>query len=108
MKELQPKKPKSREQPWRETHNHNYYFENDVKRILEYTEMIRLGLITNSLDVTLNNYAYSMLTFLKLNLRSMLAYYNTSASVWEARQKYVIQKRVIMIYYNLMQANSGV
>jgi hypothetical protein len=33
MKELQPKKPQSKQQPWRETHNHNYYFENDPKRL---------------------------------------------------------------------------
>lgn len=32
-KELQPKKPKEEEQPWRETHNHNYEFENDIKRL---------------------------------------------------------------------------
>lgn len=33
MKELQPKKPKEEEKPWKETHNYNYLFEKDVKRL---------------------------------------------------------------------------
>ena len=33
MKELQPKKPKSKQQPWRETFNQNYLFEEDPKRL---------------------------------------------------------------------------
>ena len=32
-KELQPKKPKEKEQPWRETHNHHYEFDKDLKRL---------------------------------------------------------------------------
>lgn len=47
-------------------------FENDLKRILEFTEMINLGLITGSIDVTINNYAYSILTYMNLNFDSML------------------------------------
>lgn len=42
-------------------------FETDLKRMLEFSEMIRLGLITGSIDVTINNYAYSMLSYLSLN-----------------------------------------
>ena len=49
MKELQPPKPKSKEQPWRETHNHNYCFENDPKRLkgvaLSNKEIVSLKLI---------------------------------------------------------------
>ena len=37
MKELQPKKPKQAQQPWKETHNHNYMFEIDVKRLQSNT-----------------------------------------------------------------------
>lgn len=33
MKDLKPKKPKEKEQPWRETNNHNSLFDPDPKRL---------------------------------------------------------------------------
>eukprot|EP00347_Sterkiella_histriomuscorum_P021855 403332533 len=57
MKELQPKKPKEVQQPWRETHNHNYCFENDPKRLqgvaLSNKEIYRIHLLPRSYDTTI-------------------------------------------------------
>lgn len=45
-KELQPKPHKPEQQPWRETHNHRYEFESDIKRmsgcVLSNTDIVNL------------------------------------------------------------------
>ncbi len=56
-KELQPKKPKEKEQPWRETHNHHYEFDKDLKRLqgcaLTNTEYVS-SQILNKLQYRIN------------------------------------------------------
>lgn len=45
-KELQPKHHKPEQQPWRETYNHRYEFESDIKRmsgcVLSNTDIVNL------------------------------------------------------------------
>ncbi|CDW81892.1 UNKNOWN [Stylonychia lemnae] len=49
MKELQPKKPTSKQQPWRETYNKNYDFEKDIKRL----QGVAINLLPRSYETTI-------------------------------------------------------
>ena len=55
-----------------------------------------------------NNYAQQILSYLKLSFGTVLGYFDPSFSIERAKSRYNIEKQVLLIFYNLVNMNSGI